>query len=142
MVKIGLLILLLVPIRICTYAQTGKVNIEVKGIDLKAGGILHVAIFEKANFPKTGKHTLGWSKGINGATMQVTFEQVPIGQYAIAVFQDKDQNKKLNTNFFGYPIEPMGFSNDAKLKFGPPSFDDAKIIVAQDQTLNLVIHLH
>ena len=53
--------------------------------------------------------------------------KIPIkksGKYAISIFQDKNGNKKLDTNWIGIPREPVGVSNNAKGSFGPPSFED------------------
>jgi uncharacterized protein (DUF2141 family) len=48
------------------------------------------------------------------------------GEYAISIIHDKNRNGRLDTNFIGIPKEPFGFSNNPKIKFGPPSFSDAK----------------
>ncbi len=48
------------------------------------------------------------------------------GDYAISVFYDEDENGKLNTGFLGIPTEFVGFSNNAKGSFGPPSYDQVK----------------
>ena len=140
--KLALALLVFLSMYHTSFGQAGKVSIVVKGINTKKGGLITVGIFEKVNFPKTGKHLLGISKEVKESIMQITFEHVTAGQYAIAVFQDEDRNKKLKTNFIGYPIEPIGFSNDAKIKFGPPSFDEAKVSVQHEQVLNLFIQLH
>mgnify|MGYP003312824800 CR=1 FL=1 len=50
---------------------------------------------------------------------------VPFGEYAIAGFQDLDGNGVLTGNFLGIPKEPVGFSGDAKIRFGPPKWNDA-----------------
>lgn len=54
--------------------------------------------------------------------------KVPPGNYAIAVLQDANDNKKMDT-FAGVPKEGFGFSNNAMKPFGPPSFEQAKIVV-------------
>ena len=66
---------------------------------------------------------------------------MPIGTYAIVAFQDIDKNKKLKSNFIGFPKEPIGFSRDAKINFGPPDFNDAKVEVQQGKTLTISIIL-
>ncbi len=43
----------------------------------------------------------------------------------IAVFQDLNGDGKLTKNSFGLPIEPYGFSNNARSTFGPPSFSQS-----------------
>ena len=47
---------------------------------------------------------------------------VPAGTYAIRIFLDLNNNQKLNTNFFGKPTEPFGFSNNPKVHFKTPPF--------------------
>lgn len=52
--------------------------------------------------------------------------QVPLGQYAIAIYQDTDDDGKMDTNFLGIPKEPIGFGNNYK-PFGKPDFESAAI---------------
>jgi len=54
-----------------------------------------------------------------------TLRDLPPGRYAATVFHDVNDNKKLETDQFGRPLEPTGFSRDAKANGGPPRFDDA-----------------
>jgi len=46
---------------------------------------------------------------------------------AIGVYQDKNENGKLDKNAVGIPTEPYGFSNNPKRGFGPPTFEQAAI---------------
>lgn len=54
--------------------------------------------------------------------------RVPRGRYAVAVVHDADDDGRLNTNLLGMPQERYGFSNDARGRFGPPSFEDASFL--------------
>ena len=56
----------------------------------------------------------------------VAFDALPHGDYAIKIFHDANGNEKLDTNFMGVPTEAYGFSNDARGRFGPPSFEAAR----------------
>lgn len=60
----------------------------------------------------------------------VIVRNVPPGTYAVQSFHDANDNLDLDRNFIGFPQEGMGFSHDAPMKYGPPSFDDAAIAVA------------
>jgi uncharacterized protein (DUF2141 family) len=51
------------------------------------------------------------------------------GTYAITCFHDLNNNGKLDTNFMGIPIEPYGFSNNARPKFRAPKWAEAKFEV-------------
>jgi hypothetical protein len=47
------------------------------------------------------------------------------GPYAAQAFLDENNNKEVDRALFGIPKEGVGFSNDAKIGFGPPKFADA-----------------
>jgi uncharacterized protein (DUF2141 family) len=44
-------------------------------------------------------------------------------------FHDRDANGKMNFNPLGMPLEPYGFSNNARAPFGPPSWRRAAFTV-------------
>jgi len=49
---------------------------------------------------------------------------LPIGSYALSVYQDLNFNKKLDKGMFGAPREPYGFSRNPKIVFKAPAFED------------------
>lgn len=56
--------------------------------------------------------------------------RVPVlrpGRYAVAAFHDRDADGELDRSAVGAPTERYGFSNDARGRFGPPSFDAAAV---------------
>ncbi|MBI1364634.1 MAG: DUF2141 domain-containing protein [Alphaproteobacteria bacterium] len=54
------------------------------------------------------------------------------GEYAIAVYQDKDANGHLKQGAFGIPAEPYGVSNNPHMRFGPPKIEEALFAVASE----------
>lgn len=73
--------------------------------------------------------------------MVFTFNNLPEGEYALSIFQDINENGKLDRKKFGIPAEPFAFSNDALRRFGPPYFEQAKFYVEKGentQELNLI----
>jgi uncharacterized protein (DUF2141 family) len=57
---------------------------------------------------------------------------LPAGNYAIAAYQDKNLNNKMDRYFFGKPKEPYGFSNDARRAFSAPKFEEAKFSLPEE----------
>ena len=51
------------------------------------------------------------------------------GVYALAVYHDQNDNHHFDRTLIGLPAEGYGFSNNAPLRLGPPSFDAAKFPV-------------
>ncbi len=104
---------------------TITVDVAVKGNE----GTVRCAIFLGADgFPKgldKAKKRLV-IENLSGGTATCAFTDMPAGTYAVVAMHDKNANGKMDTNMVGLPKEPIGFSNGAKIKLGPPSFDDAK----------------
>ena len=57
--------------------------------------------------------------------VKVTFEDVPAGNYAIAVIHDENNDANLNTNMIGIPKEGYGASNNNLPWTSAPSFSKA-----------------
>ena len=126
---------------VSAQAQTGNVLFKVKGIKTAKGGNLSSGIFTEENFPEVGKQFKGKDVTVDGAEMEVLLESVPIGTYGAVVFQDTDSDQELDANFMGFPKEPIGFANNAKIRFGPPKFKDAAIEVVAGETVIVEINL-
>lgn len=72
--------------------------------------------------------------------VEYTFRGLPAGSYAIKLFHDINDNQKLDSNWLGIPREPFGFSNNPRIRFGPPDFDTARFtVVAGESHRQLVI---
>ncbi|MCY1723310.1 DUF2141 domain-containing protein [Prolixibacteraceae bacterium Z1-6] len=65
----------------------------------------------------------------------ITVENLKPGNYAFKYFHDENMDEKINTNFMGLPREGYGFSNNAKGKFGPPTFDKMIFEVTHTDTI-------
>ncbi|MBL4631087.1 MAG: DUF2141 domain-containing protein, partial [Paraglaciecola sp.] len=99
-------------------------------------------LFERNGFPKNHKEALETHVlAADYSTLSTTFEHVP-DEFAIKVLHDEDGSKTVTKNWTGiFPAEGLGFSNGAKLKFGPPTFNDAKLTlsdVPQPHIVNLI----
>jgi len=103
-------------------------------------GNMSIAIYDNADdFP--GRENYVHAEDIPIETLQFSyvFNDIPAGTYAIAIYHDLDKNRELNKNWIGIPKEPFGFSNDAKGKMGPPSFEDSTFELKED--MEMVINL-
>ena len=77
---------------------------------------------------------------IQNKTAKARFENVESGLYAVATVHDENSDGKLETNFIGIPKEGVGASNNARGRFGPPSFDDASFKLENDAHLLITVH--
>lgn len=69
----------------------------------------------------------------------LVFRHVPPGIYAVSLFHDENANGRLDKTM-GIPNEGYGFSRDAPIRWGPPSFSTAQVAVgAADVTLKITV---
>ena len=61
-----------------------------------------------------------------GKVLTAKITNLKFGTYALALYQDVDNNGKINKNFIGVPTEPYAFSRNYKPKVKAPDFDDCK----------------
>jgi uncharacterized protein (DUF2141 family) len=66
----------------------------------------------------------------------VRFEDLPSGDYAVSLFHDKNANGRLDKLLI-VPREGVGFSNNPQLRFGPPTFAEARIQIAGDTAVTV-----
>lgn len=68
----------------------------------------------------------------------IFINNIPDGEYAIAIFQDINNNGKLDMGILKIPKEPIGISNfGEKNKVGIPTFNKAKIKINGDTTISI-----
>lgn len=122
-------------------AQTGTIKIEIQGIE-SSKGILQIGLYNSLDdFPDFEKSFKGASPKPITSGVVYSFENISAGKYAIALWQDENEDKKLNKNMFGVPKEKYGFSNNVFGSFGPPDFTEASFIVEEGKTSILIINL-
>ena len=124
---------------ITVHAQEEVHTITVNFTGMKSDkGSVYVALYKgKDSFLK--KPYKGDIVNITDKKATVIFKDISTGVYAVSAFHDKNDNKKMDTNFIGIPKEPTGMSNDAKGFMGPPKYKDAKFSLTEDVILAVKI---
>ena len=122
---------------VSAFAQNNSITVVIKNVK-DAPGNVAVALFN--NEKDFMKYRFD-SKIIeaHGGEVQVVFENVPPGSYAISVLHDENGNNEMDSNIIGMPKEGFGFSNDAMGTFGPPSFEKASFTCPVSQALTVTM---
>jgi uncharacterized protein (DUF2141 family) len=74
---------------------------------------------------------------VNDGPEVVTLENIPEGDYAIAIYLDINKNGILDETEIKIPKEPFGFSNNPKGIRGPASFQQALFHFDRRDTLHI-----
>ena len=110
-----------------TPALAGEVDVEVRNLRASTGH-LRVAICREPEFLQphcTWQESVPAAKG----TMVVRFTDIPPGTYAAQAYLDEHDWGEIRRDALGFPEQGIGFANDAPMRFGPPSFVDARFTV-------------
>jgi len=115
--------------------DTVDLTVEISGIKSDKGSIF-IGIYNKeADFLK--KRYKGDIVKVTDKKAIAIFKNLEKGEYAVSFFHDINDNKKMDTNFFGIPKEPYGFSNNASGFMGPPKYKKAKFQLTENKTIKI-----
>jgi len=107
-------------------AQQGNtITVAVTGLANNTGEARCGLFNSAATFPKDGQQFMGVAAPISNQQAACTFNNVPPGTYAVAVFHAAHGETKMPTSLFGMPTVGYGFSRNAKISMGPPAFNSA-----------------
>lgn len=129
-------LLLAAPLPAAAAAPSaGTLHVEVANVRDRTGHV-HVDICTRAQFLKDC--ALSANAPARIGTTTVTLAGLKPGRYAAQVFYDENGNGKVDRALFGIPKEGVGFSNDAKIRLGPPKWEEAVFDYdGQDRTIRL-----
>ncbi len=135
-----ILLLLALSFPIISFSQN-KLSIEVSGVPNSDGNIM-VALYNTSDaFLKSDRAYKADSVHANKGITEVAIENIPEGEYAIAIFHDVNGNYELDTNWLGIPKEDVGFSKAKMKTFGPPSFKECAFKIKADRNNLVQIHM-
>lgn len=101
-------------------------TVNVRLTDDAHGDMAYLVFSSPSGFPgdrnKAVRH--GFLPIPPGAQQMSIETDLPPGTYAVSVYEDLNGNHKLDHNFLGIPQEPVGASNNPKVRMGPPHFDE------------------
>lgn len=101
-------------------AQNNSYTLKIQIVGLKSNkGKVLLQLFDEKEHSISKKPAT-----IKNNSCSIDIPDLKQGKYLIRYFHDENDNDKLDTNWFGIPIEGYGFSNNAVSMFGIPSVDD------------------
>ena len=118
--------------------EKGKIIITIEGVSTGSGTMIIGLFDNQKDFTVTP--VMSQFRSVKEKEpMVVVFEDVPYKSYAICIYHDLDENRKLDKNMAGIPKEPYGFSNNPIIVFGP-SYEKSTFDL-NDKELKLTIQL-
>jgi uncharacterized protein (DUF2141 family) len=120
---------------------SAKLHLQVQEVKAPLG-VMRIALYDsEANFLDFEEVFASKVVPATMGTTTVVIDSLPAGTYAIALYQDQNDNDVMDKNWLGIPTEPLGFSNAQLRTFGPPSFKACAFTITAGENANLSIPL-
>jgi uncharacterized protein (DUF2141 family) len=111
----------------------GDVTVTVTNLRSAKGQVLACLTARPKTFPNCEKDPAAKAVTVPaGTSVELRFGDVAPGRYAISLFHDENSNRKLDKKLM-MPAEGYGFSRNAAVVLGPPSFASAAFAVASGE---------
>jgi uncharacterized protein (DUF2141 family) len=120
----------------------GDITVVITHLRTTDGEVL-ISLYDKAEgFPEDRDGIIRTAAVVPDASGEITtvFEDLPHGDYAVAVLHDEDNSQGMTFGRFHLPKEGYCFSNNVKVRFKPPKFKKTKFTLDGDgvtQTLRM-----
>ncbi|WP_347925145.1 DUF2141 domain-containing protein [Pontimicrobium sp. SW4] len=121
-----------------SFAQESKgqdITVTIENISNDRGHVV-IGLHTADTFMKTEALQQTAAKVKDGKVVY-TFKNVAPGNYALLALHDENDNKRMDFEPNGMPLESFGLSNNPML-MGPPTFSEGKFVVA-DKSIELTI---
>jgi uncharacterized protein (DUF2141 family) len=107
-------------------AQSGRLAFEITGLASNNGAVHCLLFATAAGFPTEARRaTKQMAAPPEDLRATCEFTDMAAGTYALSVWHDTNANGRLDANLLGIPSEPVGTSNNAEGRIGPPRFEAA-----------------
>jgi len=113
--------------------KTGSITVQLTGFENDQGTVKLCVCRSEEEYTGKTKEFCTASAELKSKKAEWVFKNMPYGRYSIKAFHDKNGNSKMDTNFAGMPVELYGFSNNARARFGLPSFARAAFTLNEPQ---------
>ncbi|MEO0817638.1 MAG: DUF2141 domain-containing protein [Pseudomonadota bacterium] len=117
--------------------DTASLTITLDGI-ANPTGTIRLGVFAGEEDYSNGGGITGANVTVDEDTETVTIEGLAPGEYGIKLYHDVDDDGDMDTNPFGMPTEPFGFSNNARGRFGPAKWDAARFEVTAGENTHAI----
>jgi uncharacterized protein (DUF2141 family) len=115
--------------------SAAELTVEVNNIQ-QLQGSLYISLYKDAQGFDSNNNAVKREKiSVDKATQQIKLGDVPTGDYALRVYQDVNDNGKMDFNGM-LPAEPFG-SSSKSTEVAPPSFAEAKFTLDKNQKIQI-----
>ena len=103
-----------------------QIVVEVTNIQSVEGNIFYGLYDDPEVYLELDKQFRVDAIPVKSLNMVFIIDEIPAGIYALSLFHDLNGDDVMQKNFFGYPKEPFGFSQNYRPTFRAPKFSESQ----------------
>jgi len=119
-------------IAVSSFADSINATIEINGVTVN-GGQVYVAVYSNETDHNNEIPFISFILESSSVNISHSLE-LPEGEYVVSVFQDRNNDGRLNDTIFGIPIEHIGITNYNR-RGVPGNFNKLKVPVNNDASI-------
>jgi len=117
-------------------ASAKDLDVTIAGVENMKGAV-SITLYNEATY-EGGAPLREIKIKADAETIRGQFEDLPNGTYGLKIYHDVNENGQIDTNPFGMPVEPFAFSNNARGRFGPATWEKAAFTVDSDTAEHMI----
>jgi len=121
--------------------DTGTISATVGPLRNQNGTVACRLYTSSVGFPRTATGTITRYVKVANGSARCVFDKLAPGTYAVMVHHDENDNRKMDKNLLGMPLEGYGASNNRTYALSAPTWDESKFVVEAGKTRALAVAL-
>lgn len=119
-------------------AQTANIKLVVSGIKVIENSTIMVAIYNSEDAFFDADQIFRQAEiEVDSVSIVYVFNDMPVGEYAVTMYHDEDNDGEMDRKWYGPPKEGYGFSNNFTSNVRPAKFRDASFKLNGDKTITI-----
>lgn len=114
-------------------AHTGTLTVTIENVKVRNGKIMMALYNTEKDFLSTKTIRSIHHPVPESGEVVLQLTNLEHGIYAISLFHDENNNGAMDYNFMKIPKEPYGFSNNPKVIFSAPKYDEASFVFEKEK---------
>ncbi len=117
-----------------THAKAASLTVDVVGAEPPIGEVIASVYASEESFLRSSVASR-IAPVLPTGSARIVFDDLPPGEYAVAVIHDEDGDGALDRDVSGVATEAYGYSNNARGRTGPPGWSVVRLTVSAETSV-------
>jgi uncharacterized protein (DUF2141 family) len=120
-------------------SNTQSITVNISNVKAKKGNLVVALYNSPTTWLSSDKQFRVLTIPADKSEITAVFSNLPLGDYAVSMYQDENANGICDKSFFGIPVEKIGFSNNIVPRLFKPTFKECCVKAPKTISIQLVM---